>query len=455
MRSISFALGFLFLLSFHTKAQKNSWNNLFDGKTLNGWRQMGGKAKYEIEKGSIAGITVPSTPNSFLVTEKEYEDFVLELDVLIPDTTTNSGIQFRSHFNPEANNGQGRVYGFQYELDGSSRAWTGGIYDEGRRGWLYPLDLNSAAKKAYKRGVFNHVKIECRSNTIKTWVNGIPASYLVDTADTKGFIALQVHSIGNDEKKAGKKIYWKNIRITENFKDSPFPQNVYVLNFTPNTLTESEKQNGWKLLFNGVNAEGWKGAYKPGFPEKGWKIENGVITVLSSQGQESNNGGDIVTVDQFSAFDLSFDFKLTTGANSGVKYFVTLSENNTGSAIGLEYQVLDDKVHPDAKKGVNGNRTLASLYDLITAKKPGNALHAIGEWNKGRIIVYPDNHVEHYLNGQKVLEYVRGSEAFRALVAVSKYQKWPNFGEAKQGHLLLQDHGDEVSFRSIKIKVLQ
>ncbi|MFT4016158.1 MAG: DUF1080 domain-containing protein [Agriterribacter sp.] len=452
---MSFALGFLFLLSFHAKAQKKSWNNLFDGKTLNGWKQMGGKAKYEIEKGAIAGITVPSTPNSFLVTEKEYENFVLELDVLIPDTTTNSGIQFRSHFNPEANNGQGRVYGFQYELDGSSRAWTGGIYDEGRRGWLYPLDLNPVAKKAYKRGVFNHVKIECRDNTIKTWVNGIPASYLVDTADTKGFIALQVHSIGNDEKKAGKKIYWKNIRITEHFKDSPFPAGVYVLNYSPNTLTESEKQNGWKLLFNGVNADGWKGAYKPGFPEKGWKIENGIITVLSSQGQESTNGGDIVTVDQFSAFDLSFDFKLTTGANSGVKYFVTLSENNTGSAIGLEYQVLDDKVHPDAKKGVDGNRTLASLYDLMTAKKPGNALHAIGEWNKGRIIVYPDNRVEHYLNGQKVLEYARGSEAYRALVAVSKYQKWPNFGEAKQGHLLLQDHGDEVSFRSIKIKELK
>lgn len=416
---------------------------------------MGGKARYEIEKGAITGITVTETPNSFLVTEKEYSDFALELDVMIPDTTTNSGIQFRSSFNPEANNGQGRVYGFQYELDASSRAWTGGIYDEGRRGWLYPLDLNPTAKKGYKHGVFNHVKIECRGNTIKTWINGIPASYLVDTVSTKGFIALQVHSIGKEEKHAGKKIYWKNIKIAENFRDSDFPADVYELNFTPNTLTDTEKQHGWKLLFNGANAEGWRGAYKNAFPEKGWKIENGIITVLSSKGQESANGGDIVTNDQFSAFDLSFDFKLTPGANSGVKYFVTLSENNTGSAIGLEYQVLDDKLHPDAKMGVNGNRTLASLYDLITAKKPVNALHAIGEWNKGRIVVYPDNRVEHYLNGQKVLEYVRGSQAFRDLVAVSKYKKWENFGEAKEGHLLLQDHGDEVSFRSIKIKELK
>lgn len=212
---------------------------------------------------------------------------------------------------------------------------------------------------------------------------------------------------------------------------------------------------GWKLLFDGKTSSGWTGAYKPNFPEKGWDISNGMISVLPSGGAEATNGGDIVTAGEYSAFDLSFEFRLTPGANSGVKYFVTLTENNSGSAIGLEYQILDDSLHPDAKLGRNGNRTLASLYDLIPAQKTPRFIHPPGQWNLGRIVVYPNNHVEHYLNGIKVLEYERGSQEFRDLVAISKYKVWDHFGEADKGHILLQDHGDAVSFRSIKIRELQ
>lgn len=459
MKTSKLLLLFIFFItaSVITTAQKKTgeWTSLFDGKTLNGWKKLSGTADYKIENGMILGTTVLSSPNTFLVTEKEYGDFVLELDVKIEDTTANSGIQFRSHFDAQGNNGKGKVYGYQYELDPSSRKWTAGIYDEGRRDWLYPLSLNATAQNAFRLGQFNKVHIECIGNEIKTWVNGVPAAYVVDTVDAKGFIALQVHSIGDNEKFVGEKIYWKNIKIkTKNIKPTAFPNNVYVLNNIPNYLCSYEKNSGWELLFDGVSTNGWRGAYKTTFPEKGWQVKNGLLTVLSSEGKEGGNGGDIVTLDQYSAFDLSFEFKLSPGANSGVKYFVTLTENNQGSAIGLEYQILDDSLHPDAKLGINGNRTLASLYDLIKAQKQPRFMHKIGEWNTGRIIVYPNNHVEHYLNGIKVLEYERSSQAYRDLVAISKYKIWPNFGEAKQGHILLQDHGNEVSFRSIKLKPL-
>ena len=243
--------------------------------------------------------------------------------------------------------------------------------------------------------------------------------------------------------------------MLEKYPDQYFKcSSNFVSERIPNSLSGYEVQDGWKLLFNGKSGEGWKGAYKKTFPEKGWEIKDGIIKVLPSSGAESTNGGDIVTTEQFSAFDLSFEFKLTPGANSGIKYFVTLTENNPGSAIGLEYQLLDDTLHPDAKMGKDGNRTLASLYDLIKANKQSRFIKQPGRWNTGRIIVYPNNHVEHYLNGVKVLEYERGSQAYRDLVAISKYKNWQNFGEAKQGHILLQDHGNEVSFRSIKIKKL-
>ena len=219
-----------------------------------------------------------------------------------------------------------------------------------------------------------------------------------------------------------------------------------------NTLTPAEKHDGWRLLFDGKTSAGWVSAHTDTFPSKpgGWIVKDGMITIQGSGGEEAKNVGDIVTKEQFGAFDLRFEFQLSPGANSGVKYFVTLDENSSGSAIGLEYQLLDDKVHPDAKLGRNGNRTLASLYDLIPANKPEKYIHPIGEWNTGRIVVYPDNRVEHYLNGFKVLEYVRKSKEYRDLVAISKYKVWKNFGEADKGHILLQDHGFPVNFRSIK-----
>lgn len=445
-----------FLLLLSSLSFSQDWQSLFDGKSLNGWKLMTGRAEYKVEKGVIVGTTVMNSPNSFLVSDKKVTgDFILELEAMITDTASNSGIQFKSNFEPAANNGNGRVYGYQFELDPSSRKWSGGVYDEGRRDWLYPVSLNAKAQQLLTTGVFHKIRIECFGNSIRTWLDGKATAYVVDTlTSNEGLIALQVHAI-SDERLKGLKLYWKNIRIkTSGIQPTAFPKGIYVVNLQPNSLTDYEKKDGWKLLFDGKTSAGWVGAYKKMFPEKGWEIKEGALNVLPSTGAESTNGGDIVTTEQFNAFDLSFEFKLTSGANSGVKYFVTLSENNTGSAIGLEYQLLDDTLHPDAKMGRDGNRTLASLYDLIKAEKQSRFIKQPGRWNTSRIIVYPDNHVEHYLNGVKVLEYERGSQSYRDLVAISKYKVWQNFGEAKKGHILLQDHGNEVSFRSIKIKAL-
>lgn len=431
--------------------QMEHWTKLFNGNDLTGWKQLNGKAKFEVKDGEIVGTTVAGEPNSFLVTEKTFRDFVLELEFIIDDGT-NGGVQFRSESKPDYQNG--RVHGYQMEIDPTPRAWTGGIYDEARRDWLYPLEYNVAAKKLFKARGWNHARIECIGSVLRTFINGMPAANVVDNLTGSGFIALQVHGVSNAAE-AGKVVRFRNVRIqTQNLVPTP-ADDIFVLNLLPNELSEQEKRNGVVLLWDGKTTQGWRGAYKDKFPDKGWQIDNGVMSVTQSTGAESQNGGDIVTTGEFGAFDLQFEFRLSEGANSGVKYFVTEKEKSQGSAIGLEYQILDDARHPDAKEGAVGNRTLASLYDLIPSLKIQRGLKKIGDWNQGRIIVFPDNRIEHWLNGYKVVEYQRGTPIYYALVARSKYAGWQNFGMAEKGHILLQDHGDQVAFRSIKIRELK
>ncbi len=431
-------------------AQTASWKNLFNGKNFSGWKQLNGKARYTVQNGEIVGTTIFGEPNSFMSTDKDYGDFILEFEYKV-DSTMNSGVQFRSE--SKANFKNGRVHGYQFEIDPSKRRWTGGIYDEARRDWLYSLDLNPSAKTAYKNAQWNKVRIECIGTSIRTWVNGIAAAHVIDDMTGKGFIALQVHSIEKKEDE-GRQIRWRNLRIqTENIKPSPY-NHIFIVNLLPNNLSEAEMRNGVSFLWDGKTTNGWKGAKTESFPEKGWEIKDGTLSVSQSQGKEAANGGDIISDKEYAAFVLQFDFKLTEGANSGIKYFVTGKDKTAGSSIGLEYQVLDDAKHPDAKLGVVNNRTLASLYDLIPSIREPRARRPVGEWNKGIIIVYPDNKVEHYLNGWKVLEYQRGAPYYDALVARSKYAAFADFGMAHKGRILIQDHGDAVYYRSIKIQEL-
>jgi len=430
-----------------TKKDNLPWVNLTDGNTLDGWNIKGGKATYEVEDGVIKGTTVSNTPNTFLTTNKNYDDFILELDYKV-DSTMNSGIQIRSNSLPYYRDGV--VHGYQIEIDPSKRGWSAGIYDEQRRKWLTTLDGNREAQKAFKQNEWNHYRIEAIGDTIKTWINNVPAAHLIDGKTHSGFIGLQVHSI-NNTKDQGKTVMWKNIKIITDNPMKYSKQTPLKAISTKNELTVDEKDTGWKMLWDGKTTKGWRGAKLDAFPESGWKIENGELSVLASGGKESAAGGDIVTEDLYGDFELSFDFRLTEVANSGVKYYVNTDLNKgEGSSIGLEYQILDDARHPDAKLGNHkGSRTLASLYDLIQAdvNKPVNP---IGEWNSGYILS-KNNHVEHWLNGVKVLEYERKSPEYLKLVSESKYTKWPHFGEADKGHILLQDHGDNVSFKNIKI----
>lgn len=445
---------------------------LFNGKDLTGWVQRGGKASYTIEGNDIVGTSLTNTPNSFLCTEKTYGDFVLEYDFKV-DQRLNSGVQIRSECFDKAkevelggkkyNIPAGRVHGYQIEIDPDvprKRMWSAGIYDESRRGWLFPSggEKSEEAKKFSEQGLkifkpndWNHVRVEAIGDSLKTWLNGTLCADIKDAVTPRGFIALQVHSIGKEADKMGTQVRWRNLKITE----------VSAPKTAANSLTDVEKAAGWRLLWDGKTTDGWRSAKSEQFPAKGWSIKEGVLTVHDNKGEESSGGGDIITRERFKEFELVVDFKITPGANSGIKYFVqpklspidkvTGKPTGVGSAIGLEFQVLDDERHPDAKMGRDGNRTISSLYDLMTAsdtKKP----NAIGEWNTARILV-SGKHVEHWLNGAKVLEYERGSEAFRKLVAQSKYKDIPNFGEWADGHILLQEHGDEVSFRNIKIRV--
>ena len=212
----------------------------------------------------------------------------------------------------------------------------------------------------------------------------------------------------------------------------------------PNTLTAAEKAAGWRLLFDGTTLAGWRGYLKPDTTGLRWTIRDGCLGLDKLDGADTRGQQDLITTDTFGDFDLRWQWKVGPGSNSGVKYFVL---EDRPAAIGHEYQIIDDLRHPDAK--ISTERQTASFYDVKAAAS--HPTRAVGEWNDSRILV-AGNHVEHWLNGQKVLDYELGSPATLAAVQDSKFKDVAGFGTKKPGHILLQDHGEEVCFRSIRIK---
>lgn len=203
-------------------AAESGWQDLFNGQNLDGWTQRGGKARYRVEDRQIIGNSTPNTPNSFLCTQREFTNFVLEIEYKV-QSGLNSGVQIRSHAFDQptevVHNGRtmkipaGRVHGYQVEIDTSARAWSGGIYDESRRGWLNDLKQNEPARKAFKAGEWNKYRIEARGDSLKTWINDVPAADLKDSLTPAGFIGLQVHGVGKKETEM--EVRFRNIRIQE------------------------------------------------------------------------------------------------------------------------------------------------------------------------------------------------------------------------------------------------
>jgi hypothetical protein len=206
-----------------TAPAKEDWVELFNSKNLDGWEQHSGKAKYRVEDGCIVGQTVAGTGNSFLCTKRKFSDFIFEFEFKVAENM-NSGVQFRSEvFDQEKQltiDGKvkiipaDRIHGYQYEIDPSPRAYTAGVYDEARRGWLFELGNHEAARKAFKQGEWNQGRIECRGDSIKTWINGVPAADFKDSMTPNGVFGLQIHAIGK-KGVPGNEVRWRNLRVKE------------------------------------------------------------------------------------------------------------------------------------------------------------------------------------------------------------------------------------------------
>ncbi|MBI1369220.1 MAG: DUF1080 domain-containing protein [Planctomycetes bacterium] len=416
---------------------------LFDGKTLDGWEQHGGKAKYEVKDGAIVGTSVPNTANSFLCTKKTYRNFVLEYDFKV-NTELNSGVQFRSNVYDAEKTYEvagktikvaaGRVHGYQCEIDNDphrKRWWTAGVYDEGRSGWLYPgrdggnaAEFTKQGEKVIKPEDWNHVRVECNGDHIVTHLNGELRADLHDAMTAEGFIALQVHGVGKKDEPLW--VMWKNLQIKE-LPDTgaALPQASTTTALTADDAPAAAPDaDGWITLFNGKDLTGWHNPYKYG---KAW-VEDGTIHL------ESGQKFFLVTDKQYSDFELEAQIMLpTTGhSNSGIMFRCHADPNKV-----YGYQAECDPSDRAWTGGLYDEGRRGWLHPGKDHPKDEHLVKApLGEWIKYHIIAKGD-HIQIFINDQQTTDYHDSTDA-------SGYIGIQHHGEGKQVY----------QFRNIRIKPL-
>ncbi len=375
---------------------KDGWQLLVTGSTTAGFRQLGGKATYSVADGVVTGTSVPGTPNSFLATEKVYGDFLLEYEFKV-EAELNSGVQIRSNSLPEYKNGQ--VHGYQVEIDPDvkrGRLWSGGIYDEGRRGWLNDLTKNEPARKAFKADEWNKIRVSAIGDHIQTWINDVPAADLVDSMTQTGFIALQVHGIGTNAAHAGKQVQWRNLKIKD--------------------LGKQE----WKPLFDGKSLAGWKPS-----PGGTWEIREGAIHGFSPASEKRH--GLLLSDQSFKDFTVRFKFRVTAG-DSGF-YFRCQEDGSVVTVKGFQAEV-DSSPETGGLYETNGRAWVVQTDPAAVSK-----IYHPGQWSEMSVSAHGGRIVVH-VNGQKTAELLNDEPSL------------------KEGKLALQLHGGmnmDVDFKDIQL----
>ena len=406
-------LGALLAVSSAAVGDEPDWQPLFDGKSLDGWVKRGGDATYRVEDGAIVGTTVPDTANTFLCTQREFADLILEYDFKV-DPQLNSGVQIRSSSVPGYQ--EGRVHGYQVEIDPSDRAWTGGLYDESRRGWLADLKNNEAARKAFKQNEWNHVRVEARGDMLKTWLNDVPAADLKDGLTRMGFIGLQVHGT---ESKTPLEVRWRNLRIKD-FGDpwTKPPADAVV------------------LLGENGDVSAWEHVDKPGSHVE-WIWADGALEVKPGS-------GNIVTKRSFGSVRVHVEFNVDENGQTGQ------ANGNSGVYLQRRYEV--QILNSAGQKPADD--LCGAIYKI---KAPDyNMARPAGQWQTYDIEFHAPRwdqdgkkiesaRMTVYQNGTRIQDNVEVPHSTGAGLPESP-------GEAP---LLLQDHFNKVRFRNVWIVPLK